>query len=155
MLDKRAAKRAMVFCNKIETCRVVENHLKRTDRSGARHTVLPYHEAITDASRRVNLTSFLNPISSPNELPVVMVCTDRVSRGLDSMFCEHVVLFDFPRDPSEYVRRVGRTARGAGGKGVVSLLLLGKQVPLAQEIVERNQKNSPVHKIPDFMYQEQ
>jgi hypothetical protein len=37
---------------------------------------------------------------------------------------------------------------------VVSLLLLGKQVPLAQEIVERNQKNSPVHRIPDFMYSE-
>ncbi len=83
------------------------------------------------------------------------MCTDRVSRGLDSMFCEHVVLFDFPRDPSEYVRRVGRTARGAGGRGVVSLLLLGKQVPLAQEIVERNQKNSPVHRIPDFMYSEE
>ena len=38
------------------------------------------------------------------------------------------MLFDFPRDPSEYVRRVGRTARGAGGKGVVSILVLGRQV---------------------------
>ena len=44
------------------------------------------------------------------------------------MYCEHVVLFDFPRDPSEYVRRVGRTARGAGGRGTVSVLVLGRQV---------------------------
>jgi superfamily II DNA/RNA helicase len=44
------------------------------------------------------------------------------------MYCEHVVLFDFPRDPSEYVRRVGRTARGAGGQGTVSSLVLGRQV---------------------------
>ena len=29
----------------------------------------------------------------------------RASRGLDSAFCSHVVLFDFPRDPSEYMRR--------------------------------------------------
>ena len=38
------------------------------------------------------------------------------------------VLFDFPRDPSEYVRRAGRVSRGAGGSGVVSLLVLGRQV---------------------------
>jgi len=39
----------------------------------------------------------------------------------------HVILFDFPRDPSEYVRRVGRTARGAMGTGTVSVLVLGRQ----------------------------
>lgn len=44
------------------------------------------------------------------------------------MHCGHVVLFDFPRDPSEYVRRVGRTARGANGSGVVTALVLGRQV---------------------------
>ena len=37
------------------------------------------------------------------------------------------VLFDFPRDPSEYVRRAGRVSRGAGGSGVVSILVLGRQ----------------------------
>ena len=47
--------------------------------------------------------------------------------GIDSMYCGHVVLFDFPRDPSEYVRRVGCTAR-AGIKGVVTVLVLGRQV---------------------------
>ncbi|RZS16204.1 hypothetical protein BHM03_00048161 [Ensete ventricosum] len=40
---------------------------------------------------------------------------------------DHVVLFDFPRDPSEYVRRVGRTARGAGGKGKAYVFVVGKQ----------------------------
>lgn len=64
------------------------------------------------------------------------------------MYCDHVVLFDFPRDPSEYVRRVGRTARGAGGFGVVSVLVLGRQVALAQEIMTRNEKGMPVHRIP-------
>jgi hypothetical protein len=32
------------------------------------------------------------------------------------------------RDPSEYVRRAGRTARGATGHGTVSILVLGRQV---------------------------
>lgn len=59
---------------------------------------------------------------------MVLVCTDRASRGIDSAHVEHVVLFDFPRDPSEYVRRAGRVCRGAGGTGLVSILVLGRQV---------------------------
>ena len=68
--------------------------------------------------------------------------------GLDTAFVEHVILFDFPRDPSEYVRRVGRTARGPSGEGLVSVLVLGRQVPLAQQIMERNRRGMPIHKVP-------
>lgn len=42
---------------------------------------------------------------------------------------EHVLLYDFPRDPIEYMRRVGRTAR-AGRKGVVTVLAWGRQVSI-------------------------
>eukprot|EP00775_Hariotina_reticulata_P010116 gene10116-10274_t len=115
-LDRVRSPRAVVFCNKIETCRVVENALKRKD--------------------------------GQYQPPMVLVCTDRTSRGIDSMWCEHVVLFEFPRDPSEYVRRVGRTARGAGGRGVVTVLVLGKQVPLAKDILARNKEGAPVHRVP-------
>lgn len=61
---------------------------------------------------------------------------------------DHVVLFDFPRDPSEYVRRVGRTARGAGGKGKAFVFAVGKQVSLASKIMERNRKGRPLHDVP-------
>lgn len=67
----------------------------------------------------------------PGEPPAILVTTDRLSRGIDAPGVGHVVLFDFPRDPSEYVRRAGRTARGATGRGVVSLLVLGRQVSCA------------------------
>ncbi len=121
--------------------------------------VLAYHEAVREELRRTALERFLAPIGASSEgsedgveleARRVLVCTDRTSRGIDSMFCNHVVLFDFPRDPSEYVRRVGRTARGAGGRGVVSVLVLGKQVPLARDIIERNQRGAPVHKVPEL-----
>lgn len=109
--------------------------------------VLVYHEAIRDELRSRALNTWLAPPTA-GEQPMILVCTDRTSRGIDSMWCEHVVLFEFPRDPSEYVRRVGRTARGAGGKGVVSVLVLGKQVPLAKDILERNRQGVPVHRVP-------
>jgi len=59
------------------------------------------------------------------------------------------VLFDFPRDPSEYVRRVGRTARGAGGRGKAFIFVVGKQVSLALRIIDRNEKGHPLHALPD------
>ena len=79
---------------------------------------------------------------------MVLVCTDQASRGVDTAHVQHVILFDFPRDPSEYVRRAGRTARGAGGSGTVSLLVLGRQVRLAKQILERNDKGLPLHRVP-------
>lgn len=72
----------------------------------------------------------------------------RASRGIDFAKGDHVVLFDFPRDPSEYVRRVGRTARGAGGKGKAFVYVVGKQVSLARRIIERNKKGHPLHNVP-------
>jgi hypothetical protein len=48
--------------------------------------VLAYHEAIRDEVRSSNLNTFLRPIrkagsDSSGELPIVMVATDRLSRG--------------------------------------------------------------------------
>jgi ATP-dependent RNA helicase DDX18/HAS1 len=161
-----------VFCNKIETCRKVENFLNRSvladddDRGG--FEVLVYHAAIAPITRDKNLARFLRVpgTSGANEKKkrydgrdwdaaaderLVLVCTDRASRGVDSAYVEHVVLFDFPREPSEYVRRVGRTARGAGGEGVVTVLVLGRQVKLAQHVSGRNAAGMPVHAIPSVI----
>jgi ATP-dependent RNA helicase RhlE len=41
----------------------------------------------------------------------VLVATDIAARGLDVADVEHVVNFDFPRAPEDYVHRIGRTAR--------------------------------------------
>ena len=79
---------------------------------------------------QVSLQAFLAP--PMHATPMVLVCTDRASRGIDTAHVEHVVLFDFPRDPSEYVRRAGRVSRGAGGTGLVSILVLGRQVCYAE-----------------------
>ena len=39
VLSRRGAARVLVFCNKIETCRMVENHLARSDRLGSKYKV--------------------------------------------------------------------------------------------------------------------
>ena len=157
---KKSASRTLLFCNKIETCRKLENLLIRSDPDGASYKVLPYHAALSREKRDENLRKFLGRRSSSEKqrgeftvddddsTPQLLICTDRASRGLDGKKIKHVVLFDFPRDPSEYVRRVGRTARGALGTGTVTALVIGRQLKLAREIMRRNSRGDPVEGTP-------
>ncbi|MBE3070469.1 MAG: DEAD/DEAH box helicase [Planctomycetes bacterium] len=47
----------------------------------------------------------------------VLIATDIAARGLDVADIEHVINYDFPRAPEDYVHRIGRTARlAASGK---------------------------------------
>jgi ATP-dependent RNA helicase RhlE len=49
----------------------------------------------------------------------VLVATDIAARGLDIQGLPHVVNFDMPHVPEDYVHRIGRTARaGASGQAV-------------------------------------
>ena len=57
---------------------------------------------------------------------------------------DHVVLFDFPQEPSEYLRRVGRTGR-AGRQGRVTVLAYGKQLPAARAVMRASAKGEKIH----------
>jgi superfamily II DNA/RNA helicase len=46
----------------------------------------------------------------------IMVATDIAARGLDVPHIEHVINYDLPNCPEDYIHRVGRTAR-AGAEG--------------------------------------
>lgn len=48
----------------------------------------------------------------------ILVATDVVARGIDISDIALIVNFDIPRDPEDYVHRIGRTARGTDGKGI-------------------------------------
>jgi len=52
----------------------------------------------------------------------VLVATNVAARGLDIRGIRHVVNFDVPEDPRDYVHRVGRTARGDDTGDAVTLM---------------------------------
>jgi ATP-dependent RNA helicase DeaD len=52
----------------------------------------------------------------------ILVATDIASRGLDIPHIEHVINFDLPQCPEDYIHRIGRTARN-GSEGSALCLI--------------------------------
>jgi ATP-dependent RNA helicase RhlB len=74
-------------------------------------------EAITgdvDQRRRLRILADFKEVRLP-----ILVATDVASRGLHIEGVTHVVNYDLPLDPEDYVHRIGRTARaGASGRAI-------------------------------------
>ncbi|KAH0497764.1 hypothetical protein TgHK011_005049 [Trichoderma gracile] len=58
----------------------------------------------------------------------ILICTDVAARGLDIPAVDFIVQFDPPDNTRDYIHRVGRTARGANGKGRSLLFLQPNEV---------------------------
>ncbi|MDD3181459.1 MAG: DEAD/DEAH box helicase [Alphaproteobacteria bacterium] len=52
----------------------------------------------------------------------ILVATDVAARGLDIPHIEHVINFDLPQCPEDYIHRIGRTARAGADGCAVNLL---------------------------------
>ncbi|VEU42581.1 unnamed protein product [Pseudo-nitzschia multistriata] len=137
-LRQNRCRRTLVFCNTVESCRSVENLLNRKDRRGRVFEVLAYHSAMTPEARNANLRVFARGRNNDRneEVDYVLICTDRAARGVDfdEAPVNHCVVFDFPKDPAEYIRRVGRTAR-AGRVGTSTVFAYGWQLPIARSVM--------------------
>jgi ATP-dependent RNA helicase RhlE len=53
----------------------------------------------------------------------ILIATDIAARGLDVDDIEHVINYDFPRSPEDYIHRIGRTARVAASGKATSFVM--------------------------------
>ncbi len=101
----------MVFCNTRNISDFVDKNLCSNGINAA-----AIHGGLTQSKRLKTIDRFNS--SEVN----VLVCTDVASRGLHIKNVSHVINYDLPRDPNDYIHRIGRTARvGESGK-VINLL---------------------------------
>lgn len=63
----------------------------------------------------------------------IMVASDVAARGIDVQDVSHVINFDIPSLPEEYIHRIGRTAR-AGKDGTAISFISEKEEPKFEEI---------------------
>jgi ATP-dependent RNA helicase RhlE len=79
----------------------------------------------------------------------VLVATDIAARGLDIEDLPHVVNFEVPHVPEDYVHRIGRTGR-AGAEGDAISLVAPEEVKLLKEIEKLLKRPIKQADIPGF-----
>lgn len=81
----------------------------------------------------------------------ILICTDVAARGLDIPAVDWIIQFDPPDDPRDYIHRVGRTARGAQGKGKSLMFLTPSELGFLRYLkaakVPLNEYEFPENKI--------
>ena len=80
---------------------------------------------------------------------VVLVATEVAARGLDIKELPHVVNYELPNVPEDYVHRIGRTAR-AGGTGAAVSLVSPDEGSLLRDIERVLRKTIPFVQTPEF-----
>ncbi len=77
----------------------------------------------------------------------VLVATDVAARGLDIDHVSHVVNYDVPSDPDQYVHRIGRTGR-AGREGVAITLVEPREHRLLRNIESATRTKLLIERLP-------
>ena len=111
LITDHALERVLVFTR---TKHRADRIAKVLDRSGIRSAAI--HGNRSQAQRQKALDGFKRGHSR------VLVATDIVARGIDVDSITHVINFDVPGTPEDYVHRIGRTAR-AGKSGTAFTLV--------------------------------
>lgn len=145
-LKKNRKKKVMVF---FSSCLSVKFHHELLNYIDL--PVLSIHGKQKQTKRTTTFFQFCNAETG------ILLCTDVAARGLDIPAVDWIVQYDPPDDPKEYIHRVGRTARGEGGRGHALLILrpeeLGFLRYLKQARIPLNEFEFSWNKVADIQLQ--
>ena len=110
LLKQEEGKKVLIFCNTKAVSERLETKLK--------HNGYNAGQISGDLHQRARIRVLEN--FSVGDLDI-LIATDVASRGIHVDDITHVINFDLPQDPEDYVHRIGRTAR-AGKKGIAITL---------------------------------
>ena len=79
----------------------------------------------------------------------VLVATDIAARGLDIELLPHVVNFELPNVPEDYIHRIGRTGR-AGESGAAISLVAADEAKLLGDIQRLLKRELPTRVVPGY-----
>jgi len=126
-LKKNRKKKVMVF---FSSCMSVKYHHELFNYIDL--SVMCIHGKQKQTKRTSTFFQFCNADTG------ILLCTDVAARGLDIPDVDWIVQFDPPDDPREYIHRVGRTARGEGGKGHALLILRPEELGFLRYLRQAN-----------------
>lgn len=122
LLRERNLQRVLVFTRTKHRADRLCRHLAKSGIKGA-----AIHSNRTQTQRQAALDGFKRGDHR------VLVATDIVARGIDVDNISHVVNYDLPANPEDYIHRIGRTAR-AGADGTAISFLSAEEIKELREI---------------------
>ena len=112
LLDHVDYNSVIVFCRTKNRADRIGHMLKRNN-----HSVAILHSNRTQREREQALKGFRDGRFE------VLVATDIAARGLDLLEVSHVINFDVPQHPEDYVHRIGRTGRAQAAGDAFTLMV--------------------------------
>jgi len=140
LLEEEKLDRVLVFTRTKHRADRVCRHLERSRIRGA-----AIHSNRTQAQRQHALDGFKKGTYR------VLVATDIVARGIDVDSISHVINYDLPTQPQDYVHRIGRTAR-AGASGTALTFLAAEQAAELRQIELLLGQTLPCRDLEGFAY---
>ncbi len=138
LIEREKPRQCIIFCErKIGAHRIYERLCDERKRVAAMHGDLQQsqRERIMKAFKEGKI--------------IYLVATDVVGRGIDVMGISHIINFDLPMDPENYVHRIGRTGR-MGKDGVAISFVTIEEGDELTKIENFINKVIPEERLEDF-----
>jgi ATP-dependent RNA helicase RhlB len=132
LLKQEEGKKVLIFCNTKAVSERLETKLK--------HNGYNAGQISGDLHQKARIRVLEN--FSAGDLDI-LIATDVASRGIHVDDITHVINFDLPQDPEDYVHRIGRTAR-AGKKGTAITLCCENYATHLERVEEYIKHQIPV-----------
>ncbi len=127
LIKQKVVGGTIIFANMRDQVDKIVNELTKHG-----YECLAYRGEMDKSERRQNLKSFRDGKVS------LLVCTDLAARGLDLDYVGRVINYHLPEEMSNYLHRVGRTAR-AGKQGLVVNLVTERDLALIAKLEGKGQ----------------
>ncbi len=144
LIDQFLARKGSILVF-VKTKRSADKMVKRLKDEG--HSADAIHGDLRQSKRDRVINSFRKGLKR------ILIATDVAARGLDIPLIQHVINYDLPQVPEDYIHRIGRTARaGSEGSALTFLTpddrsmwnlinkLIDPNFKSAQNILRRNSK---------------
>lgn len=140
LLKKEKGGLVMVFCNTRRNTNLLAKNLGRYNIHA-----LAIHGGLSQNKR----TNIIRAFHSRETL--ILVCTDVAARGLDIKDISHIYNYDVPKNSTEYIHRIGRTAR-AGKEGIAVSLVSPRDYENLRKVCEDSSLKINNEPLPEVEY---
>ena len=140
LLERTQYDSVLIFCRTKEGADRIARQLRAEN-----HSLAVLHSNRTQQERVEALEGFKNGRYE------VMVATDIAARGIDVAGVSHVINYDVPQHPEDYVHRIGRTGR-AQNVGDAFTIMTAEELPHVKEIEHFIGQKIPRLKLEGFSY---